>query len=78
MTRSVVILRCLLNSGCSLTEEDIKERIKLVFAEAYPREKYSKWDMEINDETGKQIIKTVGRASQIRVDLFIRDLWDIH
>ena len=74
MTRSDVILRCLLNSGCSLTEEDIK----VVFAEAYPREKYSKWDMEINDETGKQIIKTVGRASQIRVDLFIRDLWDIH
>ena len=78
MTRSDVILRCLQNSGCNLTRDDIKERIKLVFSESFPTKNFSSWDIEINEDTGRQIIKTVGRASEIRVDLFIRDLWDIY
>lgn len=77
MTRSDVIMRCLINSGCNLTKEEIKSRIQLVFSESYPNKKYSNWDVEISDDTGRQIIKTVGRASEIKVDLFIRDLWDI-
>lgn len=78
MKRSQVLAHCLINSGCSLSEKDIHNGIYQTFTDEYPTKSYESWDIEISDSTANHIIKTVGRASVIHVDLFIRDLWDAH
>ncbi len=78
MKRSDVLTQCLINTGCGLSEIECHHLIIHTFAEEYPEENYDAWDIEISDQTAQHIIKTVGRASWIKVDLFIRDLWDAY
>ena len=78
MKRSDVLTQCLINSGCGLSEADIRHGIFQTFADEFPDKNYYEWDTEISDSTANHIIKTVGRASEINVDLFIRDLWDVY
>ncbi|ATM84975.1 MULTISPECIES: hypothetical protein [Yersiniaceae] len=78
MKRSDVLTQCLINSGCGLSDADIRHGIFLTFTDEYPNKSYDEWDIEISDSTANHIIKTVGRASWIKVDLFIRDLWDAY
>jgi len=78
MKRSDVLTQCLINTGCGLSEADIRHGIRQTFADEYPDKNYDSWDIEISDQTANHIIKTVGRALWIKVDLFIRDLWDAY
>lgn len=78
LRRSDVLTICLINSGCGLSEADIRHGIRQTFSEHYPDKNYDSWDIEISDQASNHIIKTVGRAMWIKVDLFIRDLWDVY
>lgn len=78
MKRSEVLTQCLINSGCGLSDTDIRHSIFLTFTDEYPNKSYDEWDIEISDNTANHIIKTVGPASWIKVDLFIRNLCDAY
>ena len=78
MKRSDVLAKCLDNTGCGLSEKDIHALIQQTFSEEYPNKNYEDWDIPLSDNTAEHIIKTVGRAQWIKIDLFIRDLWDAY
>ncbi len=53
--------------------EDGESIVMQVFLDEFPRRDFDEWNTELENEDARQIIKNVGRATQIRVDLFIKD-----
>lgn len=75
MRKDEIIGRCLLNSNMFRTLEDAKFEVKRTFQDDFPGEDFVFWNTNIDDRVAKDIIYDKGRASQIRVKLFIKELW---
>lgn len=75
MRRSTIIATCLVNSDMIQRIEEAECAVQQVFIEQFPKADFSQWNREIDRDTAKNVIRTVGRASRINVKLFIQDLW---
>lgn len=74
MKKSTVIATCLVNSSMINRLEDAENAVRQVFLDEFPESNFAQWNREIDDQVAEQIIKNVGRASQINVRKFIEDL----
>jgi hypothetical protein len=74
MKKSTIIGQCLLNSRMVTKLEDGVAAVRKVFGDSRPNEEFARWDAEINDSVAQAMIRNVGVASRINVELFIRDL----
>ncbi len=75
MRKSAIIAKCLVNSNMMTRLEDAECAVEKIFIGKFPNSNFSKWNQEINDKIAEHIIRTVGRASRINVNRFIKDLW---
>ena len=75
MRKSTIIAECLVNSGMIERIEEAESAVQQIFIEEFPKADFTQWNQEIDDNTAKNIIRTVDRASRINVKLFIEDLW---
>lgn len=57
--------------------EDGEAAVGYTFAEHFPGQSFDRWNIEVSERNAENIIRTVGRASSIRVDKFIKDLADM-
>lgn len=74
MRKSTIIATCLVNSGLVQHLEEAELVVLRTFRAELPTERFGDWDTEVEDSTARDMIKNVGRASQISIPLFIEDL----
>lgn len=74
MRKSTIIAKCLVNSGMIERIEEAEYAVQQVFIKEFPKADFTRWNQEIDSDTAKNIIRTVGSASRINVKLFIQDL----
>ena len=55
--------------------EEAEHAVRAVFDEEFPDRDFGKWNQNLDDTVGANIIKACGRASRINVKKFIEDLW---
>jgi hypothetical protein len=70
-----VIGTCLINSGFARNLEEAKLKVRRVFDDEFKGEDFAAWNTNIYDQTAKEIVEKIGRASHINVKSFIKDLW---
>ncbi|WAS56226.1 hypothetical protein MK974_24310 [Burkholderia ambifaria] len=75
MKKSEIIANCLVNMDIGMNPADAETRVQQIFAEEFPNESYLRWNADVDDALAHDLIKRVGRASEIKVRLFILDLW---
>lgn len=75
MKKSTLIGTCLLNSGFVKKLTDGEDTVRRIFIDEFPGDDYLKWDTEIENSVGDDIIKEVGKQSNIDVGKFIKRLW---
>lgn len=75
MRKGTIIATCLKNSGMDRDIKRCENAVQNVFISEFPNADYMKWNTDVDDKFAAHIIKTVGRASTIRIDKFIQDLW---
>ncbi len=75
MRKSTVIATCLSNMGINGDVEHCEGVVRNVFSNEFPNADYWAWNTDIDDQVAGNFIRSVGRASVIRVDNFIADLW---
>lgn len=51
--------------------------VKSIFSEYFPEHSYKKWNTQISEETVNHFLRASRNSDQIRVNLFIKDLWDL-
>lgn len=77
MLKSTLIAKCL--HQCSMIS-DIptgEAAVESIFSEYFPEHSYKKWNIQISEETVNHFLKASRNSDQIRVNLFIKDLWDL-
>ena len=58
--------------------DDGEAIVRSVFAESNPYTDFTKWNENVHDSAANIIITSVGSASTIQVDRFIKDLSEGH
>jgi hypothetical protein len=76
MRRSTIIATCLVNSKMIRRLEDAEAAVAAHFRDFFPGCAFVAWNSEVDNRVAEQIIRNVGRASQINVVKFIKDLGD--
>ncbi len=77
MRKATVIATCLVNMRVAFRELAPAElAVRNIFLECFPKADFDDWNRDIDDDVAANIIRNVGRASRIDVELFIRDLWE--
>ena len=77
MRKVTVIATCLVNMRVAFKELAQAElAVRNIFGECFPKADFDAWNQDINDGVAANIIRNVGKASRIDVELFIRDLWE--
>ncbi|EJH6507146.1 hypothetical protein NFY79_005369, partial [Escherichia coli] len=51
--------------------------VKSIFEEYFPGHDFNKWNTKLPPAVSTRILKATERASTIRVNYFIKDLWDL-
>lgn len=75
MRKSTIIATCLVNMEIGFrTVQEAEHRVQAVFNDEFPKENYDEWNSNIHDSSAQNLIKNVGKASQINVKQFIDDL----
>ncbi|SUP77348.1 Uncharacterised protein [Yersinia frederiksenii] len=77
MLKSTLIAKCL--HQCSMIS-DIptgEAAVESIFGEYFPGYSYKKWNTQISEDTVNHFLKASRNSDQIRVNLFIKDLWDL-
>lgn len=75
MRKSLIIATCLSNSGMADAPKDCEFAVEQTFHNDFPSHNYGSWNTDVDDELAKSLIQEVGRATTIRIDRFIADLW---
>ena len=75
MCKSALIATCLTNSAMVPDVNAGEAAVRQMFEENFPFEQFESWNSLVIGSVATAIINGVGRASRIRVDLFIADLW---
>ncbi|MEY8213043.1 MAG: hypothetical protein RPR97_01030 [Colwellia sp.] len=75
MKKSKVIATCLINSGFISSIDEAEAAVYKIFKDSYSDHDFNSWNKFIDPDMGQNIIKTVGQASHINVERFIKDLW---
>ncbi|MDT8661037.1 hypothetical protein [Escherichia coli] len=77
MLKSTLIAKCLYQnrmvSGISIGESAVKS----IFEEHFTGHDFNKWNTKLPPAVSTRILKATERASTIRVNYFIKDLWDL-
>jgi hypothetical protein len=77
MKKCTIIATCLVNMETGFrTIQEAENAVQDVFRSEFPKEKFHIWNTHLDDSIAKNIIKNVGKASQIKVKRFIEDLWE--
>jgi hypothetical protein len=74
MRKSTVIATCLVNFSIINRMDDAENAVRDVFAAEFPTKIFARWNVELDAKAADHIIKTVGRASRIKVRKLIEDL----
>lgn len=77
MNKQELIARCLVEAKMIDDISTAKNTVESIFAEYYPSYSFREWNTDLYDEAINYYIKMSRTASSIRVDSFIRDLWDL-
>jgi len=75
LRKSTIIATCLVNVKSGIKLEQAELIVRETFDENFPRDSFDDWNLNIDERTANHIIRSVGNASRIRVEQFIRDLW---
>ena len=76
MRKSTLIATCLSNSAMAPDVNAGEAAVRQMFEENFPGERFESWNSLVTGCVATAIIDGVGRAAQIRVDLFVADLWN--
>ena len=76
MQRSTLIATCLVNSNMYTRLEDAESRVNEVFQKSFPDQDFLAWNVNVDDHAAEDVIRTIGKAGSISVDLLILDVWD--
>jgi len=77
MRKSTIIATCLVNMEIGFrTIREAEITVENVFNDEFPKNEFQIWNSEVSDSFAQNIIKNVGKASQINVKRFIEDLWE--
>ena len=77
MRKSTIIATCLVNMKIGFrTIQEAEVAVQNVFHEEFPKDSFNAWNSDVSDSFAQNVIKNVGKASQINVKKFIDDLQD--
>ena len=77
MRKSTIIATCLVNMKIGFkTIQEAEAIVQNVFQDEFPKDSFHTWNSNFPDSSAQNIIKNVGKASQINVKQFIDDLRD--
>ena len=77
MLKSTLIAKCLYQCSMIPDISTGEAAVESIFSEYFPKHNYKIWNTNISDETVKFFLKASSNSSQIRVNLFIEDLWNL-
>lgn len=77
MLKSTLIAKCLYQCSMIPDISTGEAAVESIFSEYFPKHNYKNWNTHISDETVKFFLKASSNSSQIRVNLFIEDLWNL-
>lgn len=77
MLKSTLIAKCL--HQCRLISDvpTGEAAVKSIFEEYFPGYSFTKWNTKLPEHTSDHFLKISAGAGTIRVDSFIKDLWDL-
>ena len=76
MRKSTIIATCLVNMKIGFrTIQEAEAAVQNKFHDNFPDDSFNIWNSNVHDSSALNMIKTVGKASQIDVKQFIEDLW---
>ncbi|CDG93278.1 hypothetical protein [Xenorhabdus bovienii] len=77
MLKSKLIAKCLLQ--CHLIQDQVagERAVESIFEEYFPRHSFNIWNTHLPDNVVDFYLETSKGSDTIRVDSFIKELWDL-
>lgn len=76
MLKSTLIAKCLYQNSLISNVETGESAVQSIFEEYFPGHNFSKWNTDLHKEISNHFLKISKGAGTIRVDSFIKDLWN--
>ncbi|CAM8681631.1 hypothetical protein LECLMA074M_21965 [Leclercia sp. M-A074-M] len=76
MLKSTLIATCLHQNSLIPDVPTGEAAVKRIFTEYYPGRDFKKWNTQLPDHIVERFLQASRNANTIRVDSFIRDLWN--
>ncbi|CAG9417818.1 hypothetical protein M5X66_09785 [Providencia sp. PROV188] len=77
MLKSTLISKCLYQCNMITDVKGGEYAVQSIFTEYFPKHSFDKWNTELSDDVANRFLDLSKGSSQIRVDSFIKDLWDL-
>lgn len=77
MLKSTLIAQCLHQCGMISDVPTGEAAVESIFGEYFPGHGYKKWNTQLTDEAANHFLNISRGSSTIRVDSFIKDLWEL-
>lgn len=77
MLKSTLIAKCLYQCRMIPDIPTGEAAVESIFSEYFPEHRYKNWNTQISEETANYFLELSSNSGQIRVNLFIKDLWDL-
>lgn len=77
MLKSHLIAKCLYQCGMISDIQSGESAVKSIFEEYFPGHSFTKWNTKLPEHISDHFLKMSAGAGTIRVDSFIKDLWDL-
>ncbi len=77
MLKSTLIAKCLYQCNMISDIKGGEYSVQSIFNEYFPKYSYDKWNTNLPDNVVEYFLKASKGSTTIRVDSFIKDLWDL-
>ncbi|WP_407321791.1 hypothetical protein [Dickeya ananatis] len=77
MLKSHLIAKCLYQCGMISDIQSGESAVENIFNEYFPDSSFNKWNTQLPDNVSEHFLRISRGSSTIRVDSFIKDLWDL-
>nr|WP_071789550.1 hypothetical protein [Photorhabdus temperata] len=77
MLKSTLIAKCLLQCRMIPNLGTGENAVESIFREYFPHHSFSKWNTHLPDNVVNFYLKASNGSNTIRVDSFIKELWDL-
>nr|WP_099123245.1 hypothetical protein [Xenorhabdus sp. KK7.4] len=77
MLKSTLIAKCLLQCRMIPDLGSGEDAVSSIFKEYFPQHSFSKWNTHLSSDIVNHFLQVSKGSSTIRVDSFIKDLWDL-